>query len=269
MGNVNSVGKSTYSNFRQPIGLAKIIVPSDVDRDLFVNKCLHLSVVSILSEQETPIHNVICPGHLLRELKFPITYQSHGSAVLYGVDGSSNQVYIIAVLDKVDEISGNKENSYHVQKFSDNSKIIFSIDPDENLINISLVGKTQSKFLLNLTNADSLVRITANGQVEINATDKVTVHSNHVEIKTDLNEIIIDQDAEEIRLNSENVIIGDGSQAALLGNLFMDLYMEFIDQIAASTITTSIGQMPLLNKEKIIEYKEKFKETLSARVKLY
>ena len=57
----------------------------------------------------------------------------------------------------------------------------------------------------------------------------------------------------------EKLKLGDGKENVVLGNTFKDLFDELLTEISNITITTSIGQMPVINKIKFEELKLKTK----------
>jgi hypothetical protein len=70
-------------------------------------------------------------------------------------------------------------------------------------------------------------------------------------------------------LDDGEILFGDEkvSEPLILGNSWKDFMDSFIEEIGKSTVSTGIGQMPLLNAANILKFKLQLEKLLSKKVK--
>lgn len=110
---IEGVGIERIPNQSYPIGTAYIIIPSDVDRDDFINTCYRKERVSIMLDGGGgTINNCPIDRATLQQILFPADFKSLGSCVVYVSNKFSNQPIIIATISKLNESQILHENSF-------------------------------------------------------------------------------------------------------------------------------------------------------------
>src|SRR5690554_4895141 len=102
-----SIDKNAYS-----VGVGYIIVPSDVDRNIFVNRCLSTGRVGIINEYGGVEWDCLIDKSLLNTVDFPTLSMDYGSMIAYVRVPNHNDPLIIANLSKINENLNYSENSF-------------------------------------------------------------------------------------------------------------------------------------------------------------
>lgn len=268
---------NTSGNFREPFGVGYLIIPIDVNRDEFVRHCLNTSTVSIINNNYEIIHNVSVIEQVLDSLVFPnqnkTTFEL-GSSVLYINDMIHNIPIITGTLRKLDEFKpllSEKELRYFT---ADNDcNISQSFNPKNNLIatninsasndsqyNINVSGKSKGVFNVNATdiNLDTkTTNIISSVEINLESTtaskgakeNKLTIKSGEGYKYSDEfdNNLVFDSNGQkatskQIEFDTKKMIVGSGSEPALLGNKVVSLLSDILN--ACSSITTPVLGVP-------------------------
>lgn len=142
-------------------------------------------------------------------------------------------------------------------------EINLKIDSDDNSGKLSIT-------------VDGDINLNAFGNTTIKQYNKLTVQTASSTNQENTSSFIQDADsnkffdkehtvnaAESHNINTKKVSINGGDQPFVLGKVLKDFLDDFIDEVSKSTVSTALGQMPLLNAEQIVAYKEKTQKLLS------
>lgn len=266
---MNNVVSSTYSDFRQSSGIGRIIIPSDVNRDTFVAKCLQIQKVSILCEGETAIHNVFCTTESIKNIIFPVDSTSTGSVVVWIKDQVTNEVIVTGTLP-YQTISNQQENSYFIEKKSTNTTLTFQMIPESKSIVLNGISKEGVTFSQSFTGLGSLIEIIVNGLYQLQSKElNLTMQDNFViQVENDGNNTYIRASESLLEINALKVSINEGTHSAVLGELLTELLHSLIEEISKITISTPQGQMPILNKVTMLKLKDRVDIILSDTLSL-
>lgn len=95
------IKKSIPSGSRNSAGVGYLMIPIDIDRELWIKSCYRKGQVSLLNENER-IDNVVIGKHIFQELEFPSTPQELGTKLVWV--STIKNVVAIAVINKNNEI---------------------------------------------------------------------------------------------------------------------------------------------------------------------
>lgn len=108
---IDGIGKERRVNRNYPNGLGYVVIPSNEDRQKYVETCLRTERVSIqLDFGGGVIPNCYVLTHILSEIKFPETVGKLGSCVAFMSDEYHAAPIIIGVISKMDESQLLEEN---------------------------------------------------------------------------------------------------------------------------------------------------------------
>ncbi len=120
------------------------------------------------------------------------------------------------------------------------------------------------------------IQLNVAGDVELNATNNTVIKQNNSLIIQTSNPINEDNYSSFEQTKNENNFkdkqhnidtglfnINDGNENFILGQTFKQLFDNFIDTVSKTTVSTVMGQMPILNAEQVAEFKNETKNILS------
>ena len=230
---------------RNSCGIGYIIckAKNDAERKAYIKNCRSKSVVTLAFESGGSMENVNVLSHVFNDLVFPKTQDKLGSCVLWNSIPKSNQVIVVGIINRVDELQNFTEDSFVIsRKFSDgvlgangiNNYLEISGNAQSGEINISVSGsKNLGKLKINIANKNKSAELSVNvkGKINLEATDDITLQNNTIVYLT----------------AKEKVILGEGDEPMILGNIFKSLLDDFIDEVSNIKTNTTIGLQPILN----------------------
>lgn len=223
---------------RDPFCIGYIIIPQDINRDLFIQQCLSKNKVSFVDQNNNYYQNVDITEQALSKIKFPKNSDSIGSTVLVSFLPVFNLPIITGTFANDNEFSFKKENTKTFLLAKENSSVSVSTDAS-GALSISIDGsQSELDIKINSKNKNSKFNLYIDGQINLFATDKTN-------------------------LETVEFILNKGEEPMVLGQILKDFLDKFIDTVSNATVTTGIGQMPLLNKAKIIALKKETGKILS------
>lgn len=267
---MNNVTSSTYSDFRQSCGVGRIIIPSDVNRDMFVLKCLQTQTVSILCEGETAIHDVPCTSESIRNIVFPTDSDSNkGSIVVWIKEEKTNQLIVTGTLSN-QTISNQQEGSCLIEQKNQETILMFQMTPDNRSIVLSGYNKNGTIFSQSFTGSNSLVEAIVNGRFFVQSKEfRMTAQDNFaLEVESDENNAYIRASETAIEIGGKEVRLNEGTYSAVLGELLTNFLEKLVDEISKITVSTPQGQMSILNKIAVLRLKKQIDTLLSETVLL-
>jgi hypothetical protein len=261
-------------------GIAYVVIPSDVDRAQYIRECFKTSTVSIYSEFNGFSNRVPIDIFSLNFIEFPDLPNQFGSAVSFTVDSVHKKPIIKGIYLKQDEICDIKEHQFKFKRHFKGNVVELVGSPDGKYMGINVMADKGGEVFLNLKSNDSSGKININVDGDCNITSLnntsvkqfgtlslITANRENqkeatIEEHTSTSRTVITKEEE---INVERFSINNGEENFVLGQLFKKFLQKLIEEIAGATVTTNLGQMPLINKNKILEYSkdEKIDEFLS------
>lgn len=250
-------------------GVGYIYTPSDIGRDEYIIDCLTNNWLSIYIEGEGVTHRVHTPHQVLNFISFGMNEKELGSPVVWILHELKKQIVVVATYQDYSEIGNLEENTFSfIRKFG-NSFVEIRGNPAKNYLNLVLVGNGESNLNIICRNSqkNSTITIESDGQVAIKSKEVVlrSLVENQFIARGRDSHTTIGQTPTEITLQGPAIIINSGDQAALLGNIFQDFIDDFIVELSKVTITTSIGQMPILNKQQVLDFQKRVHDLVSEK----
>lgn len=265
----NNIGFTPIEDYRASSGIGYIYIPKDINRDTYINNCYDSSKVSIILEDSGIINNVYIDKHCLQNIEFPEDSYKLGTAVLYISEPIRKNCFIIGVFDK--DITFLKEHYFNISKIYDDDLIDITGDAEEGYLTITVKKKSTSNFYLNVLSEinDANFKINVNGNFDIETSNYVLKSDQEIILKTDdPNDLernsSLSINNESISLDTQKFVINNGKERMVLGDIFKNFIDTFIDELSKITVSTPMGQMPILNKIQVMNFKEKTESFLSS-----
>lgn len=265
-----NIGQIPFADKKWSCGIAYVAIVRDVDRDKFITDCVLSGRISIRTEDGGIYHRCPVSKNIFNDIKWPEKWQDNGTPVVYVTDEKFQQPLVLGSLNFSDEIVDIKENGFKISREHRNNlvQLVGNTDSLGELL-IFVEGVDESKLSIKITNDSNkgLVDIDVDGGFELKTINNINNTSqsgivNKVGVQDDESSTV-SQTSTEFNARVSRFSINDGSEAIMLGNLWKDFMDAFIDEISRSTVTTSIGQMPLLNATQIANFRQKTEEILS------
>lgn len=285
---MGSLNKNQVSSYEIPSrkgssGTANIVIPKDIPRDLFISECQKNSTVSILTEDNERIDNVLVSEDIWNFISFPKSYKELGSRVAWINIPKYNQPIIVGKINKQNELTPRNEEEFLIKKeIKGKGSIEFSIDPINNsiLLNLNSLEESGSIDIKVKSKGKGQLNLVSDGSVNIKApniqgvvSEEFNLSIQNLEIQQEItkikytlgegltysdefnNNLILDR--EKIQINTETqIILGEGKEPIVLAETCKKVLDKFIDLVSKATVATSLGQMPLLNRVSIDALKE-------------
>lgn len=259
-------------------GIAYIVIPSDVDRDKYIGQCYKTSTVSIYSERNGFSNRVPVDQYTLNFLKFPDKLNKFGSAVSFILEPINKRPIITGIYFKNNELSALQENQFKFKRELEGN--VVEINASAANKNIDLVVIADEEGVINLKvssiNQSAKLNIDIDGDVNIQSANNTTiVQGNKFELATvnteDNTEFTTFNQTtnshefhdEKHKIYTNELKINNGEEPFVLGKRLANFLKDFIQEVGSSTVTTSLGQMPLLNSQKILDFQNKVSDLLS------
>ncbi len=252
-----------------PAGIAYVVIPVDVDRDKYIIECYKTSTVSIFSEYNGFSNRVPVDKHTLNFIVFPENIADFGSAVSYKCDLIHRRPIVDGIYFKTDELCDLQENQFKFKRMLDENLVEIVGSPQGKYLGLNVSVDKGGEVYVNVKSKDSSgkINITVDGECNITSLSDttlkqngklsiVTVNKNDDEEYTAIQHTSTDTTKFSATDNiyTSKLNINDGNQNFILGQLFKAFMKDFITEVSNSTVTTDMGQMPLLNKAKIANY---------------
>lgn len=272
-----SLGQTPNAGYQYQGGIGYVAIPSDLDREQYIALCYKQGRVSIRTEDGGFINRCPISVDLLNWIVFPNKIEENGSVVTWTLEPTHKQPMINGILLSNNDILDIKEHEFKMGRKYEDNFIFISGSPKKEFHSVVVSGEKKPKYIVRVLNKNN----DSEKIEEIQGTSKTIVvkeleQISNASIKTS----VLKQDAQETievyhlqTLNGnyfkgDEFVINDGKEAMALGDTLKAFLDEFIDTVASSTVTTSIGQMPLLNASQITALKQKTENILSKIGKL-
>jgi len=270
----NSVGKTGQSGEQWSVGIAYIALPSDVEREIYIRECYQNSRVSIWSEDAGFLNRVPIDSDTINFIEFPEVLEKFGTAVVFVTEPIHKQPIIIGRLPKTDELGELKENQFKIKRKLGNKIVEISGSPEKGVLNLIVNAESEGGSinisLVNVNDNGELslsvagdVKIDATGNIEFLQKKRFYVNTVGEDGKDD-SEASYEQTSEEHRFGGKKIIVNEGEDPMVLGNALNKILGQFIDKVAAITVTTVLGVSPILNAPDVLLLKKDLKNILSS-----
>ena len=255
-------------------GLGCVILPPDVDKQTFIDRCFSTETVSIMSQAGgLSYNNVPISIDALQQIEFPEQPGGFGSVVVFVFHPKTKKPIIVAVLTRTSELYGvewkqfkrfkNYKDNY-VSVVGDGKKgtLIVSVQGTENsgggqiFINI---GEPSNKGNLKISVQGDITFINQNFNINCVATKIVSKESFEV-----VSEIAKLNASEKVSLGAENyepLVLGN----KLVDDIFKPLFSALKTDLQVSTAMGPSGPPLPTFTAKIVELEQKLNTILSQK----
>lgn len=162
---------------REPVSLWQVVIPADVEREVFVEQCINTNTISISNQVGEVRSWVICGDLALQQLEFPPDGRL-GSTVIVGnvqTDGGEKLV-VLDIVRTRDKLFNNQENAYRFQKVTETGEAEITIRGKRGDIYMSVNSSEEDggNVVLDITNAEGA------GRLEVNVNGNATIVAKNI-----------------------------------------------------------------------------------------
>lgn len=219
-------------------GTAYVSIPSNIDRDKFIKRCMRTQTLFIRGESGEAFRNVICPKYLLKEIIFPIESNKRGSLVAWVKQPKHNIPIVVAAYELKDGFSDIEEERQFRNIKTSSSGNVVDIDgrADKATLDISVSsaenGKGKIKLRVVNPNQTAELEVYVKGQASIFADKKVKLSTNeeflvelrdaddvvksYISYKIGVGLVLIDEFGNEIKTQNGKFTVKVGSSGRQL-----------------------------------------------------
>lgn len=212
-----------------------IYMPSDIDRNTYIQNCFRTGTVTLVDEWNEIQHRARIGKLALQSISFPKDIDSKGSEVICNSMPYSGQLYVVDVYYKADEFVDQTEESYRFIKTINGGIAELLIDGNGK-INLNVDSEEVSEVSINVTdkNKSGKFTVNVNGSATLNASKNVLI-------------------------NSPKISLNESDEPVLLGNKTVTLLENILKQLEKE----SAGPYPLLGRAVYTQIKERLDEIKS------
>lgn len=265
-----NIGLIPMADSKWATGTGYVFLPSDVPREEFITNCYIQGTISIRTEDGGVYHNCPCSQEVFNKIYWPNLEGHFGSIITYITEPRHQQPIAIAILNPNDEVVDLKEGQYKLGRRAGTnvSEVAGENTSTANLL-LYVEGQNSSTINIVTSNDNNKADITVDsaGTLHLTSVSNLKINSQS-QVKIQVGEdqessSSIIQTSSLINANTSKFQINGGNQAIVLGNKLKSFLDDLIDELSKSTVTTSLGQMPLLNAVQITAFKRRTQELLS------
>jgi hypothetical protein len=257
-------------------GVAYIVIPTDLDREKYIKECYRTSTVSIFSEHNGFCNRVPIDNFSINFITFPNTKEEFGTLVSFLLDPVHKKPIIIGIYSN--GISDLKENQFKFKRELNGQLVEISGSTTDGSLGLNVKSEKGGQVFITVGSVDKSgkINLSVSGDVNITASNETNITQYNkcvvatIDPDNDSELSVFEQNSTQNSftstdhlINAQNVKINDGEEPFLLGKKVKKFLDDLIEEIGNSTVTTMLGQMPLLNKAQIVAYKEKTEALLS------
>ena len=176
---MNTPNPITSSQAYVGIQYGYIIIPSDVDRDKFIQQCYRWERVSVLFEKGAGVfHDCYITKEAIKEIEFPAVTTQLGSCVLFITDILNGHPIVFGVLSKEDESQMLREGFFKMMKTYHGNSVTVSGDAVRGVVNIAVTGGalTQLNITASNNNKNAVINIRCQGDINLEMNGKLKVN---------------------------------------------------------------------------------------------
>lgn len=250
-------------------------LPTDMDREQFITLCHQSKTVSVRTEIGGFHNHVPISLDDLNVITFPETYKDLGSGVVLGCSSEKEKYFILKVFEPTSELLDTKENQFKIKRHYNGSSVEVTGSGKDKFIGITVDSSDKEEgsgtFYVSVSNKSKSAKLKVEvlGNIELFSEKKTTINSSEKILLKTTKSTDPKQYSSFEQTNNLNHFVSDkfkinnGDQSMVLGDLLKDFSDRLITTLAASTVTTALGQMPLLNATQIANFKQETNKWLS------
>lgn len=187
-------GTVRHPAMRDIAGIGYVIIPNSMDYYEYVNSCLRNSTVTIITDTNEIIKNVLVSKSTWQDIDFPKTNDSKGSALVWLNIPTKNKPVILCSLNRTNDLNNNRElNSFNFTRNDEDTSVSIDGDGKTGVITVSVDGETnkESKIIYKVTNSNNAGEFKVYVQGDINIESENDVNCK---VKNKLNLQFIDEE---------------------------------------------------------------------------
>lgn len=212
--NSKSLSEQSVPNGRPTFGIGYVMIPSDVDRDLYVESCIRKSKVSIMTEQGEFINDVPVGKLTMQFIDFPNNgggkdSRTLGSPVSFATLPNRNKPLILDVYNATDDFEMNFENSFSFSRKTGTSSAMVMGNGSTGDIIINSTSNNKNGVNINVKNKNSegYFKMIVDGITDIFTRKSLKLKTGtgiFVEVKDDLADYNTDNEKKYTRISIDN-----------------------------------------------------------------
>ncbi|SEW37452.1 hypothetical protein [Chitinophaga arvensicola] len=268
-----TLGRTPVDDYKYSVGIAYIAIPTDVDRAAYIQDCYRNFTVSVWGEDGSFMNRLPITPEVLNFVEFPVTPGELGSPVVYVTEESQSQPVVIGRFPSLSTLGDTSEGDFkfgrsyqdgHVEIFGSSRNSFLNIgvhsDTQAGTLLLQVAGKQPGKFKVTTIGNNEFIASETNSFSQQGSF--VTTSADRT-ADDDSNDAVFKQSPGEHRFKNNKFYINDGDQPFVLGNHLKTFLSDLIDELSKCTVSTAIGQQPLLNAAQISAFKERTDDFLS------
>lgn len=256
---VNNIAKQPFDSQDHNSGIGKIILPTGISRIDYINFCQLRGCVSILIEGEQVKNNIPVCKSVFNYIEFPDTDKEFGSLVYWQKIQQTGDLIITSILSG--NISNFEEDTFNIEKIKNNDIIGIKGNIKNKTLDITINSSNEitPKFTISINSKNKKVvpelLLLSSGSIILKASKELILDSEKaIILKNKESHLKLEDNI--LNFDAEKYIFGDGDNAAILGSIFEKFMEEFIDELSKITVKTPMGQMKIVNEDKVLEMKK-------------
>ena len=265
----DTIGKGGIYQNRDSMSLWRVYLPTDIDREKYVQTCYLTGTVSLVNDNAEIKHRVKIGQLALQLVTFPKKKEQLGSEVICITAPYSGILYVVDVYNSSQEFTDQKEFQYRLTKSDGDigfaelkvdgrGRILLSVDgkDDQAEITLAITSKNKQGRLNVNVNGDILVQnegttsLISNSNVSVKVNDgKVGGVESSVNIKKDEVKVI----------TAGKIYLNESEEPVLLGAKTVQFLSDLLDQLGQE----SAGPYPLLGNSFYLQLKQSLEDLKS------
>lgn len=166
----------------QSVGLARVIVPSDVDRDQYVADCYRTGRIDLYDEnQGTYLKQCYATNEVLANLKFPRGVGDIGDPVVWVAQPTIfNRPMVIGTFPSGDRMRLGTDQTIEIHKEWDKGYVDVTADAKDGSLNVVVHGQEKSGGTVRVSvlgDEDSILEVKTDGLVSVESGKELRVRS--------------------------------------------------------------------------------------------
>lgn len=268
-----TLGRTPVLDYKYSVGIAYVALPTDLTRERYIKDCYQNYTVSVWAEDGSFMNRVPITPEVLSFIEFPENYNNLGSPVVYVTEESQSQPIIIGRFPSLKNIGDMREAEFKIGRSYKDAHVEIMGSPKSNCLSLNVnSGDAAGSIFINLVGRKpGKLQVSTVGDVEF-TTSEGTTFTQQQQFKTvtkdrsakdESNDATFEQLPGQHNFKNRKFIINNGNEPFVLGKLLKTFLSDLIDEISKSTVSTAIGQQPLLNAAQIAAFKKRTDEFLS------
>lgn len=187
----NGIDKVRHPAIRNTAGTGYVVLNTGLEKEDYIRNCYRNSTLSIITENNEIIKNVIVSKEVWQYIEFPNDIKERGSCVVWLNIHTKNKPVILAVINKKDQLNEiQTANSFKLDRNNKNNNSSVSIEGlgDKGVFNLITSGDDENESEVNIkiinSNAKGKFDLLVQGGIAIEADDNAKIKlKNDLEIE--------------------------------------------------------------------------------------